>query len=1490
MKSYLSATLIALLLVLPACLGATTIHVPDDYGTIQEAINNANNGDTVVIRKGTYTGANNKNLDFGGLAITVKGEGCPEETIIDCNGSGRGFHFQSGEGVDSVVENLTIREGVATYGPGIYCHNNSSPTIMNCIITNGSAGFGGTGRGGGICSIDSSPTISNCTIKNNYMAYGGGIYCENSNPTISDCIIADNGVIAMMGGSGRGGGIYCNNSSPIISNCTISGNTAGTLGGPAYLSGYGGGFSLRNGSNAWIENCLISNNGSADDGGAIYCGESSPTIINCTIVNNLADHASTGGGLQCFNNSTPTIKNCIMWDDTPDEIFVATGIPAVTYSDIEGGYAGVGNINSDPKFVDPDGPDNDASTWEDNDYHLQSNSPCIDSGHSTSAPQTDKEGWPRCDYPPAPNGGGVFPYYDMGAYEFRVFFYVNDTTGNDASNGLTPGTAKKTIQAGINASTAGSVVMVASGTYKGAGNKDLNFGFGTYVVPLRSEDGPEVTIIDCEGSGRGFDLRFERDDVIVDGFTVTDADSSGIYLWASDMTVTNCRIIENAGTNGGGIEIEQCDPTISNCIIRFNTASGDGGGVYSRDGAGDFINCTITDNDAGGDGGGLCLTSGSSCTIANSTITRNTAGTSGGGVYCLSSSYPDITNCILWGDSPDEIAVSSSSPTVTYSDVEGGYTGTGNIDQDPQLANAVFGDYHLKSGSPCIDAGTSNGTPTRDMDTWPRYDDPLTTNTGGGTYPYYDMGAYEYRNDIYVNDATGSDCWDGLKRVWDGTHGPKKTIQGGIDAAIDGTKVFVADGTYTGTGNRDVDFSGKSITLRSENGPNVTIIDCQNAGQGLYIDGVVATVDGFTIRNGAASAGAAIECWNSALTVTNCILTDNTALWAGGAMYCSHNPMLTMSNCTISNNAAPWGGGMYCDDTIGMISNCSIIDNSATRKGGAIFWEWPAVMLKDCTISRNTAGEDGGAMECISSGTEILNCIISDNTAGDTGGAIRFYYANGVAITNCLIRDNSATYTGGGIYFHGSEAVVTNCTIVENSALAWSSIVFGGGGISCNSTNSGTSVVEVTNSILWSNLSFPNAGHEIAVWSSTWPSTMTVTYTDIGGAMGGVYVDTGCIFTWGTGNINGNPFFASPGTDDYRLTAPSPCIDIGDNNATNLPLRDLDGNQRIWFGSMGWTVDMGAYEFASQPFTFTNIERLVSGNIDLTWWSIGVPGTTYRVWYSNGPFSDGITWAVAQSGIPTGGSTTSWTDTSPPSSGERYYLVENEITGEFTDDTVGLMWKSAGVGRNLVSIPFIPYDSSLDSVIGDQLTGSVINFFSDTIEKWDNPSSNYLRAWYNTATGMWEDWTTSGGSPQFGFDEDVGYWITILVFNPAQDICLVGKVAAEERTIDMSQGRNLCGSAYPMEVSLDDSGLIASGFSGNAITFFSDNIEWWNMATTNYDRVYYDPTGAGEWKNWNGTPTTKTFVPCDGFWLNVLVFNPPFIWTYPKPYNEPPNN
>jgi len=166
------------------------------FDSIQEAIDTAVDGNTVVVLDGTYTGTGNRDIDFWGMAITVCSRNGPENCIVDCQGGEqlcRGFIFQNGEGADSILDGFTIINGYETYenvGGGILCYS-SSPTINNCIIRNNMGDMGG----GIYCENNSNPTISNCTISNNIASWGtgGGIYCGwNSSPTIIDCNINNN--------------------------------------------------------------------------------------------------------------------------------------------------------------------------------------------------------------------------------------------------------------------------------------------------------------------------------------------------------------------------------------------------------------------------------------------------------------------------------------------------------------------------------------------------------------------------------------------------------------------------------------------------------------------------------------------------------------------------------------------------------------------------------------------------------------------------------------------------------------------------------------------------------------------------------------------------------------------------------------------------------------------------------------------------------------------------------------------------------------------------------------------------------------------------------------------------------------------------------------------------------------------------------------------------------------------------------------------------
>ena len=194
--------------------------------------------------------------------------------------------------------------------------------------------------------------------------------------------------------------------------------------------------------------------------------------------------------------------------------------------------------------------------------------------------------------------------------------------------------------------------------------------------------------------------------------------------------IRNCVFEDNLGDeHGGGIGNRSSSPLISGCMFLDNQAHSGGAGIHNdTEASPQIINCVFALNSGYGGGGGILNEFGSNPLVVNCVFADNSSTNWGGAISNVASS-PTVINCILWGNAPDEIQSSDGNPVVTHSDVQGGYSGEGNIDADPQF---LPGGFSLSPGSPCVDAGTADRAPNNDIR-------GVARPQGDG----WDIGAYE---------------------------------------------------------------------------------------------------------------------------------------------------------------------------------------------------------------------------------------------------------------------------------------------------------------------------------------------------------------------------------------------------------------------------------------------------------------------------------------------------------------------------------------------------------------------------------------------------------------------------------------------------------------------------------------------------------------------------------------------------------------------------
>ena len=730
---------------------AKILNIPTDYPSIQNGINAATNGDTILVHPGTYV----ENIDFKGKRISVASlfiisgnTNYISRTIIDGNQIGSVVMFKNGEDSSSVLNGLTLTNGM---GADPYWSIYPPPVAIGGAIT---------------CRDSSNPSLRNLVItRNRSIAYGGGIYCLSSNPILINMTIRENS-------APQGGGLFCISSNPSLINVNIHDN----------LAEYGGGLYCAD-SNPLLTNVLFYQNAALIHGGGIYCLGNSNLIFDSKDRCNIIFNKAGDNGYDIYNNGDLNIQvvadTFTVINPTAYHVFP---IDKLHFNILN---AKIDQINAD-LFVDPSGS-NDNSGFSPTDplktidYALAKIS--VDSLHNHTihlaegiyGRSTNGERYPlywrsfislagankERTILDAEGASGILYCYDDN--EFRIEGLCLEKVNSEAGGAIKLLKSSPIIS---NLCIKDNVAHIGGGIYCSqsspeltdllisnnesftgggiqcshysnpiftdviiSGNRAEFRGGGIYCTGSSSPTLNNVTITGnyIQQFGGGIYCDDNCNPVLKDVIIANNI-GCGLYCIVSRSVLENVKI---TGNSGGGIQMFSSKLFLNNVIIDGNKTRGSaGGGIYCINSTPILKNVTITNNSAGanlgGVGGGIYCSS-SDPILINVTLSGNDA-FQGGGIYCLYDCNPILVNSILWNNLPQEVYFSSSPKppvprfiAIAYSNVEGGESGImtkknnnatvywldGNLDINPLYVDPDNGDFTLQEGSPCIDSGTA---------------------------------------------------------------------------------------------------------------------------------------------------------------------------------------------------------------------------------------------------------------------------------------------------------------------------------------------------------------------------------------------------------------------------------------------------------------------------------------------------------------------------------------------------------------------------------------------------------------------------------------------------------------------------------------------------------------------------------------------------------------------------------------------------------------
>jgi len=680
--------------------------------------------------------------------------------------------------------------------------------------------------------------------------------------------------------------------------------------------------------------------------------------------------------------------------------------------------------------------------------------------------------------------------------------------------------------------------------------------------------------------------------------------AGGISNYDSPLEVHRCIFLNNRGIRGGAMECHEGDSAIvTNSLFAGNYTRDRGGAIWFDDERDTKIaNCTFVDNGAASGGGAVIILRGAG-SIVNSIFAanRNVA------IHdAQNNPKPTIKNCLFFNN-PDGIYYDETVTVQSATGPEGLNIllaeAKDNLDGDPLFVNPAADNYHLQTGSPCVDAGTSEDAPADDVDGESRpadiavdigFDEVVDTDEDGMS----DWWENDYGLDALLDDKDADPDADGLTNAEEYFHG---TDPFAADTDGDGYTDLeevghgsdptsrLRDPVYVSrTGDNTTGDSWETalysihdaVALAETHGKNVWIgAGTYNIGSAVALPSGVSIYGGFppsdnpgffdrapaayvTTLDGQGAVGHMFVCESvhsiriDGFTLTGSAGNDDGYL-AGGSVICSGNSSdVNLVNCVFADNTGIYGGGINLVESSAVVEYCEFRDNDASDSGGGIHLHRAQASVRDCLFEHNEAEQLGGGISAYATYLDVDRCVFRNNES-EKGGALECHEGDVVVIANCLVTKNYATLHGGALNFESQQGIeITNCTLVANTADDRA------GGILLHNSSG-----EVVNTIL-----LGNTKH--AIYENDDRSDPLVKNCLFYDNPDGVYFNEGAatiaevagpdglnaVLAEAQNNMDGDPLFADPAGGDYHLRPTSPCIDSGTEE--NAPATDIDGELR----------------------------------------------------------------------------------------------------------------------------------------------------------------------------------------------------------------------------------------------------------------------------------------------------------------------------------------